>query len=123
MLNRLIAHLDGPAGIRNRILVCAFAALASLAISWPDGMAARVFWLTCALVGTSAFLLVRPSVPIRRRLDMVGMWDVIGPSLLIAYAAFNIPAFLEQHGLNVLLMIVYSAGMGTGLRLLFRHDR
>lgn len=82
-------------------------------------MGERVFWTAIAVIGVAAFLLVRPSVPLKRRFQMIGLWELMAPVVLIVFASMNNPEEIERNALRLVFIVLFVVGVGTGARLLF----
>lgn len=122
MLDRLIDLMDGPNRVRYRALFCVLFALVAFTLPacWESE---RVFRLVAAVLGSAAFLLVRPSVPLKERAKMITPWSVVAPCLLIVYAGVMFPGDFGRLWVSLVYGGVFMVGAGTGMNILFFRGR
>lgn len=106
-------------GFRERLVTCVLVALTSMLLTHSDPMGERVFWTVIAVFGVTAFLLVKPSVPLKKRLQMIGLWELMAPLVLIVFASISNPEEIERNALRLVFIILFFVGVGTAARLLF----
>jgi hypothetical protein len=105
--------------IRERLLVCVLMPAIAVLLNYAAPFEEKLFWAVISLVGVAAFLLVKPSVPLKRRFQMIGLWELLAPVVLIVFATVQNPAELEQNALRLVFIVVFFVGVGTAARLLF----
>lgn len=110
-------------GLRERLAICALTPVAVVLVSHSASGAEKFFWSVVCLIGVAAFLLVRPSVPIKQRFQMIGLWELMAPVVLVVFATASNPAALEQNATRLAFMVVFFVGVGTAARLLFWRNR
>lgn len=105
-------------GLRERLAVCALTPIVAALLSYSAPGPERFFWAVVSLVGMAAFLLVKPSVPIKKRFQMIGMWELMAPVVLVVFATVNNPTELEANATRLVFIVVFFVGVGTAVRLL-----
>lgn len=106
-------------GMRERLVVCVLTPVVAVLLNPSAPTGEKLFWAVVSLVGMAAFLLVKPSVPLKRRLQMIGMWELMAPIVLIVLATVDNPAELQQNALRLVFITVFFVGVGTAARLVF----
>jgi hypothetical protein len=109
-------------GLRERLLVCALTPVLIVLLAYWAPTAEKVFWAVVTLVGVSAFLLVKPSAPMKRRFALIGLWELMAPVILVVFASATNPAALEQNAARLVFIVIFFVGVGTGARLAFGHS-
>ena len=110
-------------GLRERLVVCALTPLVAVLLSYSAPGAEKFFWAVVSLAGMAAFLLVKPAVPIKKRIQMIGMWELMAPVVLTVFATVDNPAELQQNATRLVFIVVFFVGIGTAARLLFWRNR
>lgn len=110
-------------GLRERLLVCGLTPVAAVLLSYSAPGTEQFFWAIVSLVGMAAFLLVKPSVSLKERFQMIGLWELMAPVVLIVLATVDNPAELKQNATRLVFIVVFFVGMGTAARLIFWRGR
>ena len=105
-------------GLRERLVVCALTPVVAMLLSYSASGTEKFFWAVVSFVGMAAFLLVKPAIPIKKRIQMIGMWELMAPVVLIVFATVNNPAELQQNATRLVFIVVFFVGIGTAARLL-----
>ena len=77
--------------------------------------------LFCAVIGglgTAAFLFVKPSLPLRARFRLVGIWDMMLPVLITTWAMHEDPENIDRYIVLLVFMTLFIVGMSVGIQLL-----
>jgi uncharacterized membrane protein len=106
-------------GLRERLLVCGLTPVVAVLLNYASPIGEQFFWAVISLVGMAAFLLVKPSVPMKRRFQLIGLWELMAPVVLIVFATVDNPAELQQNALRLVFIVVFFVGVGTAARLIF----
>lgn len=106
-------------GLRERLLVCGLTPVVAVLLNYASPVGEQFFWSVISLVGMAAFLLVKPSVPMKRRFQLIGLWELMAPVVLIVFATVDNPAELQQNALRLVFIVVFFVGVGTAARLIF----
>ncbi len=105
-------------GVRERLVVCALAPVVAMLLSYSTSGNEKFFWAVVCFVGMAGFLLVKPAFPIKKRIQMIGMWELMAPVVLIVFATVDNPAELRQNATRLVFIVVFFVGIGTATRLL-----
>ncbi len=106
-------------GLRERLLVCGLTPVVAVLLNYASPAGEQFFWAVTSLVGMAAFLLVKPSVPMKRRFQLIGLWELMAPVVLIVFVTVDNPAELQQNALRLVFIVVFFVGVGTAARLIF----
>lgn len=106
-------------GMRERLLVCGLTPVVAVLLNYASPVGEKLFWAVISLVGMAAFLLVKPSVPMKRRFQLIGLWELMAPVVLIVFVTVDNPAELQQNALRLVFIVVFFVGVGTAARLIF----
>lgn len=109
-------------GMRERVVVCVLSAVIAVLLNYSAPIGEQVFWAVISVVGVAAFLLVKPSVPMKRRFQLIGLWELMAPVVLIVFVTVENPAELERNALRLVFIAVFFVGVGTAARLLFWRE-
>lgn len=105
-------------GIRERLLVCALVAMFTACFPRAAPSGEGFLATTMTVIGLSTFLLVKPAVPLRQRFQLIGLWDLMAPVLLVVYMIAIDPAGVGTHIYRLGYFVLFFVGMGTAGRLL-----
>lgn len=110
-------------GLPLRLCICVLCGIGAFLLAHAALHNEALFWVFICVVGSAAFLLPRPSVSIRERVRMIGLWDLMAPVTLIVFATVNKPADLELNALRLAFLVLFFVGASTAARLLFKRTK
>lgn len=108
-------------GLPMRVIACVLCGLGAFILAYSFLREEAFFWTFVCVVGSAAFLFPRPTVSMRERVRLVGLWELMAPVVLIVFATVNNPVNLRLNSLRLVFLTVFFVGAGTAARLFFKR--
>lgn len=95
--------------------------MAAFLLSYAAMREEAFFWTAICLVGAAGFFLPRPSIPLRMRIKLIGVWDSLAPILLVVFVTIRNPGELRLNLLRLVFLIIFLVGFSTPSTLFFKR--